>query len=226
MTTVPNPASPCLRIRLIYTQADGFEGGSRFYLSYTGSAPTGAACVSIATGVANAWNTDIAGLVNVDWTLTGVDVIDITTSSGASGVVTVSHPGTRGGTPLPAQVSTNVEFNIARRYRGGKPRMFFPPPDTADTLNPSTFNSTFVSGMNGAVGSFFADVVTNSTPYVGSPEIVLLSYYHGFTNITNSSGRTRAVPTYKSTATLDFVESYSTKARMGSQKRRRSATTP
>ena len=64
MTVVPLPASPCVRVRLIYTNTDGSFAGSRFYLSYAEGSPTGANCTTLASDVAAAWETNIATLVN------------------------------------------------------------------------------------------------------------------------------------------------------------------
>jgi len=226
MTPVPPPASPCMRVRLIYTQTDGFEGGNRFYLSYAGSSPTGANCTAIAAAIEAAWVSDLAGQVNEEWALTEVDVLDIATETGLSGQWTGSEAGIRGGTSLPAQCATNIEFGISRRYRGGKPRMFLPPPVSADQLSAGQFNSSFITQMNTNIGEFFSAVQAIDVGAVGALTHVNLSYYKGFTNVTNSSGRERAVPTYRDDALLDTVVGYSTKGMIGSQRRRRLATTP
>jgi hypothetical protein len=225
MTPVPPPASPCLRVRLDYKEEGNELGGSRFYLSYSGSAPSGANCVTLATDIAGAWESHIAGLVNEDYSLTEVDVLDIATDSGNSGQWTGLNQGTRAGTAMPAQVATNVEFDIARRYRGGKPRMFLPAGVTGDEEDDSHWSSAFITAVNTGVAAFFSEVEGFDVGSVGTLAHVNLSFYKGFTNVTNPSGRTRAVPSYRAAALLDTVEGYSAKAVMGSQKRRRTATT-
>lgn len=226
MTVVPLPASPCVRVRLDYTHASGLTAGSRFYLSYSGSAPSGANCVTLATDIATQWNTNLAGFPDSDWTLTEVDVLDIATNSGLSGTVSVSHAGTGSGTSLPAQCCINVEFNISRRYRGGKPRMYFVPATESGQNNDSTWSSSLITAVNAAFTAFFAAIEALSIGSMGTLAHVNLSYYEGFTNITNSSGRERAVPTYRAVAKLDPVVGYSMKAVIGSQRRRRTSTTP
>jgi hypothetical protein len=225
MTTPPLPASPCVRVRLDYTESDTALAGSRFFLSYSGSAPTPGNCASLATGVAAAWNTNLAPLIIHTYALTEVDVIDIATVTGSSGQWTGDDAGGDSGTPIASQVATNVEFGIARRYRGGKPRMFMPPPSTAAKLNDGSWTTTFVGEVNTAIAAFFAEIEALSIGSVGTLAHVNLSYYSGFTNHTNTSGRERAVPTYRTTALVDTVNGYSTKQRMGSQRRRRAATT-
>jgi len=60
---------------------------------------------------------------------------------------------------------------------------------------------------------------------VGALAHVNVSYYQSFKNVTNSSGRTRAAPTYRTIALLDPITGYVVKAVVGSQRRRRTAKT-
>lgn len=143
-----------------------------------------------------------------------------------SGTVSVSHAGAGSGTSLPAQCSINVEYNISRRYRGGKPRMYLPPGTTANQADDSHWSGAFLTSVNSAINSFISAIEALSVGSMGTLAHVNLSYYKGFTNITNSSGRERAVPTYRSTALTDTIQSYAAKAVIGSQRRRRTSTTP
>lgn len=225
MTTPPLPASPCVRVRLDYEDLSNLRSGSRFYLSYSGSAPTGANCVTLAGDIASAWNTWMAGETSQNFALVEVDVLDIATDSGLSGQWTGSYNGGQSGTPLPLQVATNIEFGIARRYRGGKPRMYHPPSDQNNTADAANWSDAYVSAMNTNAAGFFGAIEALSIGAMGTLQHVNLSYYSGFTNHTSTSGRSRAVPTYRSTAVVDTVTGYSTKKKMGSQRRRRSSTT-
>lgn len=226
MTTPPLPASPCLRVRLIWNEGVPGEGGVRFYLSYAGSAPTGANCISIATDIAAAVSSDLLGVTPNDITYNEVDVLDIATDSGLSGQWNGTDEGTRGAAGLPYQVATNVEYGIARRYRGGKPRGYWPFGVMGDLATDATWSSGFVTAVNTAVGNFFTAVEAISVGAVGALHHVNLSYYKSFMNVPNSSGRERAVPQYRPTALLDTITGYSTKVVLGSQKRRRTSTTP
>lgn len=225
MTAVPLPESPCVRVRLDYRQTDGFDAGSRFYLSYAGAAPTAGNCITLAGDVEAAWLTNLAPLIPVDFSLVEVDVLDIASESGASGQWTGDEAGTRSGVAFPAQVATNVEYDIARRYRGGKPRMFLPPGNQEDGLDAGHWSTTFIDDVNAGVAAFFTELAGLSIGAMGALAHVSLSYYKGFENITNSSGRERAVPTYRAAALVDLVNNYSCKGQMGSQRRRRAATT-
>lgn len=214
-----------MRIKLDYEAPGNTLAGSRFYLSYSGAAPTAGNCITIAGDVAAAWSSHLARDVQENISLTEVDVIDIASLTGASGQWTGNNVGTDSSSALPAQTATNVEFNIARRYRGGKPRMFLPPPGADSLSTPDKFTTTFVDQVNGDMAAFMAALAALSVGAVGTLAHVNLSYYSGFKNITNSSGRERAVPQYRDAALLDTVSGYATKSVIGSQRRRRTATT-
>lgn len=226
MTTPPLPASNVVRCALDYVEADGAVAGSRFYLGFSGTAPSAADCITLAGDIATAWNTDLAVLVQQEYSLNEVDVLDISTNAGKSGVVAVSHPGTDASSSTPQQVATNVEYTIGRRYRGGKPRMYLPPPGRAAFAGENRWSAAFVAQCNTQVAAFFHALEALNVGAMGTLTHVNLSYYSGFVNVTNSSGRTRAAPKYRASALLDTVTGYKTNAVMSSQKRRRLATTP
>lgn len=225
MTAPPLPESPCLRVRLDYLQSDTYLAGSRFYLSYAGAAPTAGNCTTLAGDVGTAWTSHLAQAVHPDYTLQEVDVLDIASVTGASGQANPASTGTSSGTSLAAQVAQNVEYDIARRYRGGKPRMFLPPSNTGNLLDDSHWQGAWLTDLNTYIAAFFAEIEALSIGAMGALTHVNLSYYSGFTNITNSSGRTRAVPKYRDSALVDTINGYSAKGVLGSQKRRRTAST-
>lgn len=226
MTTVPLPDIPCVRVRMIYNEGAPAEGGNRFYLSYSGSAPTGANCATLASDIATAWAANLGPLVDGTYVLEEVDVLDIATDSGLSGQWTGSHAGGKTGASLSANAASNIEFGIARRYRGGKPRMYLPPSTSPDLISVTHWNNTYVAALSSGAAAFFAALEALSVGSMGTLAHVNLSYFKGFHNITNSSGRERAVPTYRDVALHDNITGYFGKAVVGSQRRRRTSTTP
>lgn len=229
MATVPLPASPCVRVRLVYNDGNGQLAGNRFYLSYSGSAPSGANCTTLAGDIESAWSAHIAPLCAAgNYDLTEIDVLDIASDSGASGQWTGSAASTRSGTALPIQVCTNVEFDIARRYRGGKPRMYLPGGVEADLATQATWDSTFISAVNAGVAAFIAAIEALSIGSMGTLAHVNLSYYDGYATTTPPwrGPGFKYPPKYRTEAQLDTVEGYACKAVVGSQRRRRTATSP
>ena len=226
VTTPPLPDVPCIRVRLDYTNGAGtLRSGSRFYLSYSGSAPTSGNLNTLASDIASAWASDLASVVQSDMQLVEVDCLDIATTSGHSGTWSGTNAGTRSGTNLPFQCATNIQFLIARRYRGGKPRMYLPAGVSSDTTNGATYAGAFVTLVNTGVSAFFAAIAALSIGAIGTLQHVNLSFYSGFTNHTGTSGRERAIPTYRATALHDNVTGYAAELTIGSQRRRRTSTT-
>lgn len=226
MPTPPLPDTPCIRVNLTYNTVANADAGNRFFFSYAGSAPTPANCVTLATDILAAWHTNMDPLLSSAYGLQEVDVLDIATHAGASGQATGTNSGGRTGTNMPIQCALGVEFGIARRYRGGKPRAYFPIGVDSDLLNAKTFATAFVTSCQTDIPAFFAAVEALSVGAVGALAHVNLSYYQGFQNFTTPSGRERAVPKYRATALHDNVESYAVKALISSQKRRRTSSTP
>jgi len=208
-----------------YQDLSSNKSGNRFYISYSGTAPSGGDCTTLANDIAGAWNTWLAGNVNSNFALEEVDVIDIATRSGASSTISTFHAGTRTPADMLIAAAMNVEFGIARRYRGGKPRIYLPPGGGGDLVDNAHWSSTFVANTNTNVAGFFSAIEALTVGAMGTLQHVNLSYFHGFTNETDSSGRAEAVPTYKATATHDNVTSYIAKALVSTQRRRRTATT-
>lgn len=226
MTQPPLPASPCLRVRLVYAGNANTELGNRFYLSYAGAAPTAGDCTAIAAGVEAAWVATAGTQIDGIYALTEVDVLDIASYVGLSGQWIGNEPGTNVGTGTVGQVAMNVEFDIARRYRGGKPRIYWPPGTTGDIADEGHWTPDYITAVGTQTAAFFAQVEAISQGAVGVLKHVNLSYYESFTNIENSSGRMRAVPKYRAAALVDVVNGYAPKAVLGSQRRRRTSTTP
>lgn len=225
MTAPPLPDTSCVRVRIDYQHDTGLKGGNRFYLSYSGTAPTGANCVTLATDIAGFWNTSIMSAINPDWTNVEIDVLDITTPLGLSGSWTGSNAGTESGTPMPAQTAMNIEFGIARRYRGGKPRFYLPPSSQTNAASDVAWDQTFINQVATNVGTVMSNIEALTIGGMGTLQHINLSFYDGFTNVENTSGRMRAAPKYRVTALSDKVTGYFGKTEIGSQRRRRAATT-
>lgn len=223
---VPLPDNPTVRIRIKHSNDSTLTAGSRIYLNYSGSAPSGANCTTLAGDVESAWASHLAGLINTNYALEEVDVLDIATDMGLSGQWSGSTAATRSGNQESSQEATNVEFGIATRYRGGKPRIFLPPPVDTDRENDSNWNSTFIGEVNAGVAAFFSELEGLSIGSMGTLSHVCLSYYKGYAK-TSPPWRGpgfKYPPAYRATALSLPVTGYFCKAEIGSQRRRRTST--
>jgi hypothetical protein len=171
----------------------------------------------------------MAPLTPTDWSLNKVDVEDISTRMGAFGEYVSTADGSRSGAEVPQQIATNVEFKLTQRYRGGKPRMYLPPGIASDVVNDDTWSDDFVSAVDSGIAAFFAAVTALSVGSMSTLTHIVLSYYHLFDNVADTSGRMRAVPRYRPDspgALVLNVSGYATKSLLSSQRRRRTSTSP
>lgn len=226
MTVVPLPDIPCVRVRITGLDPRGNTWGTRFYLSYAGSAPTGANCTSLAGDIMTALGGQLQPLLSFQSSVQECDVLDIATSSGLSGQSTAAFDGTRAGTSLPAQVSVTIEYGIARRYRGGKPRAYLPLGMDADLLDVANWQGSFVNAVNAAMIAGFAAVEALSVGAMGALKHVNLSYYKGYQNVEIPGKRAYNTPMYQYPAVHDNITGYFCKGELSSQRRRRTSTTP
>jgi hypothetical protein len=183
--------------------------------------------VAFAGVIRAAFAAHLAPLIVVNYELDEVDVIDITTETGLSGQDSTVVPGTRLGVPVAYQVAFNVEYGIARRYRGGKPRSYWPFGSNDDLLDYSHWTQALHDAVQTGVTAFFAQVAASSITGLGTVKHINLSYYKGYEPRTTGGGQTTFKPKYRTdNAKSDVVFSYIPRAELSSQRRRRVATTP
>lgn len=195
--------------------------GCRFFLTYSGGEPTAAELDTFATDIQDVWVTNLRALTTSDYSLVEVESQDLSSSSGSTGLWSGSVAGTRSDVNIPASCVAGIDFGILRRYRGGKPKIFLPCGVQGDLQNAGTWNSTFLTAMASGWASFIAGVLAISGTGVTPVAHVNVSWYSGFTNVTNPvTGRTRAIARLRGTPQVDPIVSYLVRPRIGSQRRR------
>jgi hypothetical protein len=194
---------------------------TRLYVSYTGGPPSPANCATMGANIAASAQTALAALVNNNVTLENVEVTDLTSSMAGQGVGGTPWAGTRGTAMLGPQVALLGNLTIGRRYRGGKPRNYWPFGVSADVSSAGQWTTTFITASNTALRAFFSALTTDGAgcTIVG---LVNVSYFSGFTNVTNPiTGRTHAVPKLRvGGPQQDLVTGVNANPSIGSQRRR------
>lgn len=194
---------------------------NRFYIHYTGTAPTNAQLATFDAAVNTAWGTNMKPLMPLSGTMTQIESADLTSSTGAVDTSPFSVAGTRAGTNLPADQCLVSSYEIARRYRGGHPRAYWYFGVVADQASPLVWSTTFTNSCNTGINAFFTALVAAGWTGAGTLTHVNVSYYEGFTVFTNPiTGRARNVPTVRGTPLVDTVTSVASKTSIGSQRRR------
>lgn len=220
----PPDVPSTIRFRLTGTLQNAAAWGVRFYSTYTGGEPTVANMLTLCEGVGTAWQANISAFQATSSALTAIDGVDLSSTDGAGNTADVDYAGEAAFNQLPNQVAAVAKFDIARRYRGGKPKMFVPAITTNAVLDESHFTGAFCDDLGAAMNSFNDNVkalFADSTTLTG---IVNVSFYDGFTSVQNPvTLRWRNVPTYRAVALIDVVGGFTVDPVFGTQKRRRLA---
>jgi hypothetical protein len=193
---------------------------NNLHFGYSGNSPDNAACSSLATTIFTA----MAGhnqLWTADVSLSEVVVLDLASKTGGVG----THSGTAAGGTTPGGTDNSmavlVNYKIARRYRGGKPRTYLPWGSGADLANRTTFLSSSVTAWTNAMVSFFSSIIGQTAGGCTISAHNSISYYEGFDVHTDpGTGRATNVPRKRPTPLVDSIVGLTVSNRPGNQRRR------
>lgn len=215
LPTVPN----VLRAKLKWSVSTDVLVSTTLYFGYSGPAPDNAGALSFATTFAAAFAAPET-LWDHDTTFLGCEVTDLSSVSGGVGEHDVSVAGNLA-EPISGASCVLLNYQIARRYRGGRPRSYFPFGDATTIGNRQTWGATFVSNVESNMASAFAACIGATAGSTTITNHVNVSYYDGFTVVTSpTSGRARNVPKLRTTPVVDTISSFSVSTRIANQRRR------
>jgi hypothetical protein len=219
----PLPAVPnVIRVTHQFTLGTDLNATTRFHWSYSGTPPSNATCATFATSLMGLAGAHLASLLSSENTLDSISVQDLSSSSGGFGIDTTSIAGTRAEGTLPAGTAVLLSGPIARRYRGGKPRTYWPFGTSTDLLTANQWTTAaqadFINGLSAYESDF--DGQTSGGCTIG--ELVNVSYYEGFTSVLNPiTGRTKDVPKLRVGGPIvDILTNIVVNPRPASQRRR------
>lgn len=215
------PVSKVIRVALKYTvDAVAQELINRFFLAYTGTAPTDVQLGAFAGSIADEFGSHLVGLMSPAYTLSNVKCEDLTSATSAVGEIDATQTGTRSGSAIGIQVAAVLSEEIARRYRGGHPRLYLPFGTLTDLADEQAWTTTFALAVPTDWVAFLAAVEGDGWSGAGTLSQVNVSYYEGFTNHTYPSGRVRPVPTLRATPVVDTIVALQLNPLLGTQRRR------
>ena len=215
LPTVPN----VLKAKLKWSVSTDVLVSTTLFFSYSGPAPDNAGALSFATTFATAFAAPET-LWDKDTTFLGCEVIDLSSVSGGVGEHDESSVGNLQ-TPISGASCVLLNYQIARRYRGGRPRSYFPFGDASVVGNRQTWEGTFIASVESNMAAAFAACIGATAGSTTITNHVNVSYYDGFTVVTNPiSGRARNVPKLRTTPVVDTISSFSVSTRIANQRRR------
>jgi hypothetical protein len=210
-----------IRVGLVQSLSEDTSVLNRIFFSYTGSGPSPADLVTLAGTIGTAWGADIAPYQSTNVNLFEIDIDDLTSATAAAIDEPSNVPGTDAAAMLPAGTAAVLQQGIARRYRGGHPRAYICGITQDKLQDAQTWKATFISGFPTSWQAFITAIKTSPPASFGALSQVNVSYYQGFTTVTNPiTHRARNVPTLRGTPLVDPMIGYSMNPKVGSQRRR------
>ncbi len=221
MAPLPNVPS------VIRTALKGSAGGgekwlTRFYSSYPGGAPNASQMATFNNGIIAAFESRLQFYMSSNKTLDSVESTDLTSSSATQLETSAGVAGTSSGVALPLMACVVASYGIARRYRGGHPRGYWPIGVQGDLATSGEWSTASLAIFTGEIGSFFNDVHSIIWGVSEITQHVNVSYYEGFTVVIDPvTGRARNVPKLRVPSPLiDNVVSVVARPIVGTQRRR------
>lgn len=219
------PALPVVpsvvKVELRYQDLHDANIINRFFVKYDTGTPTAGDMITFCTGVHAAYvSAACATWKSTQEKLVEVEAQDLSSPTGAVGNITVLEPGLSAGNPLGAQVAFLASFVIARRYRGGHPRMYISGPTSLSATDNETLTPAATTSLQTEWTNFFTAV--QALPLGTSTGVthVNVSYYAGFTNFTYPSGRTYPRPNIRPTPVTDTITGLIISNKYATQRRR------
>lgn len=186
---------------------------THLFCHFTGTSPAAADLVNLAS----AWNTGLdlgfRTLRVPTTTLVATTVTDLTTRSSNVGSSSAGTAGTGTGTPLPAETCVLINLHVARRYKGGHPRIYLPLGDNTDMLDPQHWKPSFITQVANGWQTALNKILSVSGLPPTLDNVVSVSYYAGKDPVTGK-------PLLRPTPVVDIVPSQTVNAVPASQRRR------
>lgn len=167
MPSPPNQPN-VLRVQHFFTIAEDLAAQVRIYIRYTGGAPSNADLNTYAGTLFGMWPGALASLMTPDKSLTSIVVTDLTSPTAAIGSHVATAVGSLIEPELPAATCTMTNHHIHRRYRGGKPRAYWPFGSQTRLADEQTWTAGWIALVeteilayfNGSVGIVVGPAVT------------------------------------------------------------------
>jgi len=209
-----------LRIEYTFLLDEDLGAKTRHFFRYAGTAPTNAQLNTFADDIATAFTAHLDDDMSSTYSVKGIKVTDLSSSTAAQGENNDELPGTRSGAQVSASACVVISRRVARRFRGGHSRMYWPFGVAGDLHDGQTWGDTFVGNVQSDFEAFGGDIAAAGWTSAGTLDAVAISYYEGFTVFTGPTGRARNISTPRATPVIDTVIADVVRSGIGSQRGR------
>ena len=220
MPALPSPGQ-VIRCTLVFTIGGDTDVITRFFMSYAGSVPSGAELNTMAEAASVNWAAGSKSAFNADVVLTNCICEDLSSATGATGEYPTSLAGDRAGDLLTADQAFVYSYEIARRYRGGHPRGYWPCGSDTDLSTAQLWVGGSVTTFATQCGNIIGAIIAAAWSGSGTVLQVNVSFFEGFTSYQNPiTLRWRNVPKARTSPLVDTITTKIGRERIGSQRRR------
>ncbi len=147
------------------------------YLKYTAGNPQAADLSAIAASMRSSWDVNLRNLFHITCAMTTITITDVSSRTGQQGTNSTGSTGFKSGSQLPANVACCVSKLIARRYRGGHPRMYLPGQVTTDALDQANWTDTYKNAVNAGFLAWYTAVNALTSASTGNVKFASVSYW-------------------------------------------------
>ena len=219
----PLPAVPDVcKVRLIWTDYTDDNANCNLHFQYLDEDTPMSADLAgvIGESIATAYGTYLKPFASANVTLTGVDVLDINTLEGVGVLTPTSQVGTLAVQPCVQSTAVVISHTIRRRYRGGKPRNYFPFGAPVEQGDGAHWNSGWIDSLQEGWDAFISAIVDPDSGPINA--FVNVGYFSGFENVPYGDPvKYRKTPKLRDGGpVVDPITSSIVKTRIGTQRRR------
>jgi hypothetical protein len=214
------PPGPVIKVAFEINTGASITAGSRFFLKYSGGTPTAADLTTLASDVEAAWVAHLASVTKSTEALVSVTCTDLSSDTGNEGIWTGTSDGSLAGNELPANACALVNHQIARRYRGGRPRTYLRCGVAAALQTPNEWTATFQGQVLAGWQAFIAQILALTGFGFTLLDDVNVSWFSGNRVFMTPSGRARNIPVPRDTPLVDNITNSSVPIKVSSQRRR------
>jgi hypothetical protein len=215
------PVPNVVRVQYVMTVGPNPDVMTNLHLLYSGPAASQPQATQFAADCRQAFvNGPILSMVATN-ILTKTVTTDLSTNTSFQGVFAGSDAGTSGGLKLPASTSVLVNWLVQARYRGGKPRNYFPMGADADLQDASHWLPASVTNFTTRINTLINYIQSHMWSGASLTGVCAVSYYKGFKVVTDPvTGRARNVNTLRATPLVLTTNGFQVSSYVGTQRRR------
>jgi hypothetical protein len=216
------PVPGCLKAVITWQPGPGVVAQNVHHYGYSGTAPIATDLTALAVHLQTLIVANFIPLCCNPTTYESVQLTDLASSTGLQATVSAPTPGTEAGLPLPAQVSALVNYHIVNRYRGGKPRSYYPFGNEAALQGDNAWQSSFIGAVTNAATNVIIGMSNFTSGGTVITGMVAVSYYQGYNApVTHPGGRVTQTPALRPGGPVKYAVTTATcNPKIATQRRR------